>query len=271
MKELRIGCSGWSYKGWVGPLYPPGTKPGDFLALYSKLFNTVEIDSTFYAPPADFVIEKWLKSTPDGFIFCPKLPGLITHENKLNGVDVILEKSLLTICRLKPKLGPILVQLPPSLTYENGIESLSEFLPLLPGNLDFAIEFRNNSWFNETTFGLLRDHDVILSWSEIPMAKNPTIMTSKDVYLRLVGDRTIQESQFGTIQKKKEKELEHWAGALKEKQDEIEKAYVYSNNHFQGFGPGTVNLFRVKMGLPEIDFNRLIAGNNKNTRQRTLF
>ncbi len=271
MKDLRIGCSGWSYKGWVGPFYPPGTKPGDFLSLYSRIFNTVEIDSTFYAPPAPFVIEKWLKSTPDDFVFCPKMPGKITHDNKLNNIEIPLEKFLSGIRKLKPKLGTILVQLPPSFSYDEGLGPLKEFLTLLPNDLEFAVEFRHNSWFNDTTFTLLSDRKVTLAWSEIPMAKNPGILTSGDVYLRLVGDRSIKDSEFGSIQKDRTLEIDHWVSNLEQKKDDIEKAYVYSNNHFQGFGPGTANSFREKMNLPVIDFNKILNKSNTASRQGTLF
>ncbi len=271
MKELRIGCSGWSYKTWVGPFYPPGTKPGEYLKLYSRVFDTVEIDSTFYSAPADFIVRKWLDATPDGFIFCPKMPGQITHENKLENVDVILEKFLNTMRKLKPKLGTILIQMPPSFSCDTGLDALRDFLPLLPDDLEFAIEFRHDSLFNDTIYNMLRDHNVTLAWTEIPMAKNPAVSTTKHVYLRLVGDRSIKESEFGSIQREKSSEINHWAGILDKRRDDIEKAYVYSNNHFQGFGPATANIMYRTLGLEERKFTRIQDYINSESRQKTLF
>lgn len=271
MKDLRVGCSGWSYKGWIGPFYPTRTKASEFLSIYSRVFNTVEIDSTFYAPPAENAVEKWLKSTPDGFVFCPKMPSQITHENRLNNVDIPLEKFLSAIRNLKTKLGTILVQLPPSFSYDAGIDSLKEFIPVLPNDLEFALEFRHDSWFKESTFRLLKDNNITLVWSEIPMAKSPGYVTTSNVYMRLIGNRSIKEAEFGTIQKDKNKEMDYWVGKLNEKKDDIEKAYVYSNNHFQGFAPGTVNGFRSKMNLPLLDWPSESTKIGRDPTQRTLF
>src|SRR5437773_12288706 len=82
-KRLRIGCSGWSYADWVGPFYPKDAKPGDYLHLYSTIFDAVEIDSTYYRTPSPLMVANWRKITTDGFIFSAKFPKKITHELKL--------------------------------------------------------------------------------------------------------------------------------------------------------------------------------------------
>lgn len=271
MENLKIGCSGWSYQGWVGPFYPEHTKPGDFLRLYSKVFDTVEIDSTFYNIPAEFVISKWFESTDDEFIFCPKMPRQITHENRLRNVDVILEKFLESINKLKHKLGIILIQMPPSFSYDQGSQVLKDFLELLPEENEFAIEFRHSSLFNEDTYKILEKHQVALAWSEVPMVKNPAVLTAKNLYLRLVGDRSIKESEFGKMQKNRDREISHWSGLIGERKDDIEKAYVYSNNHFQGFGPATANQMFRALGLQERNFSRIQEHIQSETGQKTLF
>lgn len=271
MSETRIGCSGWSYKTWVGPFYPQGTKQGDFLKLYSRVFDTVEIDSTFYTPPSEMMINRWSAQTPHNFLFCPKMYGKVTHDNKLNNVEVILRNFLDNISKLGSKLGPVLIQMPPSFSFDKGVDSLKEFLPLLPKDLHFAIEFRHNSWFVDSTYSLLSDNNVTLAWSEIPMAKNPGVLTSDKVYLRLVGDRSIKESDFGKVQRDKDLEINKWAGMLDDKKDDIEKAYVYSNNHFQGFGPASANLMARALGLEERNFNSITNFIQSETKQKTLF
>lgn len=271
MNGVRIGCSGWSYTGWVGPFYPKGTKPGDFLRLYSRVFDAVEIDSTFYSPPSESTIKKWLKSTPEHFVFCPKMPQKITHENRLRNVDNILQEFIASIVKLKPKLGTILIQMPPSFSFERDYISLENFFSLLPSELEYAIEFRNGSMFTDSTYRLLENYRISLAWSEIPMAKNPALLTTDSAYLRLVGDRSIKEENFGRVQKDRTREILYWTEILKEKKDDISKAYVYSNNHFQGFGPATANFIYKALGLEERKFNRISEFIHSESGQKTLF
>src|SRR5213080_674562 len=91
-KRLRIGCSGWSYADWVGPFYPKDAKPGDYLHLYSTIFDAVEIDSTYYRTPSPLMVANWRKITTDGFIFSAKFPKKITHELKLRDSQAQLER-----------------------------------------------------------------------------------------------------------------------------------------------------------------------------------
>lgn len=268
MVEYRIGCSGWSYQGWVGPFYPPRTNQRDFLRLYSKVFDSVEIDSTFYSIPSASSVEKWFDSTPDSFLFCPKIPREITHENRLANADVLLEKFVERLRVLGPKIGMILIQLPPSLTYDEGFGSLKEFAGVLPEEFKFAIEFRHGSWFREDVFSTLESRHITLSWAETPYTKTPHVLTTEEVYLRLVGDRTIREEDFGHIQKDRVTEISGWADSLVKRKDDIKRAYVYSNNHFQGFAPGTVNILRKKLGLPELSFRSM---SEPDAGQKTLF
>lgn len=269
MSEIRIGCSGWSYKAWNGPFYPTGIQPGDYLDFYSSVFDTVEIDSTFYSIPPQNSVRHWDKSTPPGFLFCPKLPMDITHERRLRNVAAPMDHFLQSIAPIREKTGLILAQFPPSMTFEDSFMDFHNFIEDLPDNWSFAVEFRDNSWFIDKVFKLLEDHNVTLAWSEIPMAENPGRTTSDHVYMRLVGDRAIDESSFGSIQRNMGPVLEMWAGKVKSLGDDIKKVYVYSNNHFQGFGPGTVNQFRKALGLDPVrwpESYRRIPGN-----QKTLF
>src|SRR2546430_6164758 len=91
-ERLRIGCSGWSYQDWVGPFYPRDAKPGDYLKLYSTIFDAVEIDSTYYRTPSPLMVANWRKVTADGFIFSAKFPKKITHELKLRDSQAQLER-----------------------------------------------------------------------------------------------------------------------------------------------------------------------------------
>ncbi len=261
--EIRTGCSGWSYKQWVGPFYPSGTQPSDYLKVYSKIFDLVEIDSSFYSIPDIRTVEKWKSSVPESFTFTAKMPQTVTHDLRLRNAVEEAIRFLNVMGTLGNKLSMVLIQLPPSLKFKEGYKSLKLLLEGLPSNFSYAVEMRHDSWFVDETFFMLRDNNASLTWSEIPYAKVPPVLTSDSVYLRLVGDRYINEEEFGKVQRERSKEIGFWSKELKEKEEMIKHAYVLSNNHFQGFGPATVNLFRRMSGLEPIDWT-------KRTGQTTL-
>src|SRR5215212_7123173 len=136
--RVWVGCQGWNYEDWVTPkasarpvFYPRGMRAEHMLDAYARAFDTVEVDSTFYAAASDTTYDGWARRTPDGFTFALKLPREITHEHALKGAAA--ERALADFCRgarrLGPKLAAVLVQLPPQFeaTREN-LRALSEFL-----------------------------------------------------------------------------------------------------------------------------------------------
>ncbi len=268
--EYRVGCSGWSYDAWVGPFYPARTKPGEYLSQYSSVFDTVEIDSTFYRVPSAEMVRSWYRSTPDGFLFCPKVPKQITHELKLREADVLFASFIDVVKLLRNKLGPVLVQLPPSFTFDRDVKRLTNFLDHVPDDIELAVEFRHNSWFNELTTKLLQEHRVTMAWSVFPGVSNPGLVTSKTGYLRLVGDRSIREEDFGRIQRDRTDETNGWSKRIKELQGDLEHVFAFANNHYQGFGPASVNLLREGLGMNAIDWKRRMH-KNLDKSQRTLF
>ena len=262
--EIRTGCSGWSYGQWVGPFYPSGTKSTDFLKLYSRIFDLVEIDSSFYGAPEASTVEKWKSSVPSNFSFTAKMPQTVTHDLRLRSAVNEARSFIDVIGKLEENLAMILIQLPPSLSYLEGHRNLKSLVEELPSDFRYAVEFRHNSWFVDDTFFTLRENKVCLAWAETPYAKVPPVITTDSVYLRLVGDRTINEEEFGKVLRDRSKEIEYWAKEVNGNEEMIKHAYVLSNNHFQGFGPATVNLFRRVSGLEPIDWTL-------KTGQTTLF
>ena len=109
--RIRLGTQGWNYDAWVGPFYPPGTRSGEFLRIYTRAFDTVEVDSTFYAVPSAKTVRGWAERAPEGFTFALKMPQEITHERKLRDSDDILAEFMERARELGNKLGPILIQL----------------------------------------------------------------------------------------------------------------------------------------------------------------
>ncbi len=265
--NLRVGCSGWSYKDWVGPFYPQDAQAKDYLRLYSRAFDCVEIDSSFYRIPSPFMISQWKASTPEGFKFAPKLSKKITHDNKLEDFESTLAYFYGVVNKLGDKLGPILVQLPPSIKLDKHKAVMERFVSSLEPKFKHAIEFRHKSWFNPETFRLLEKNNVAMAWSINQYLETPTDLTSDFVYLRMIGTREITE--FKGIQKEMRDEMQKWADALDEKKGSFDQGYVFFNNHFAGFGPESVNEFRRLLGLIEVDWNTNM-GQGLGSRQATL-
>jgi uncharacterized protein YecE (DUF72 family) len=113
--KYHIGCSGWSYTSWKGPFYPPNLENSDWLRFYSQVFDYVEIDSSFYSIPDQFMVKNWVKRTPDNFRFTAKFPKVITHDKLLADVEENVEQFLENIEPLEKKTLALLIQLPHSL------------------------------------------------------------------------------------------------------------------------------------------------------------
>ena len=147
--NFYLGCAVWSYKGWVGKLYPPKTKSPDFLHLYSQCFNTVEGNTTFYAVPSAEKVQRWVEQTVPGFRFCPKFPQAVTHQGLL---QPFIPPALDFIARMKglgDRLGVIFVQLPPSYSPAY-LKDLTEFLQGCQNTgISLAVEVRHPDWFQE--------------------------------------------------------------------------------------------------------------------------
>ena len=140
LEKLRIVFSGWSYKDWQGIFYPKGLPAKDYLSHYSRVFDCVEIDSSFYRIPNQFMVTQWRNNTPDGFLFSPKLPKKITHENKLKNSESTLVYFYSVLSKLKDKLGPITIQLPPSIKLSTHGDTMKEFISQLSPEFKHAVQ-----------------------------------------------------------------------------------------------------------------------------------
>ena len=238
-----IGTQGWNYPAWVGPFYPQGTRPRDFLRLYARAFGTVEIDSTFYAVPPESTVRGWAERSPPGFVFSLKLPREITHERRLVGGREVLEKFLERARLLGDRLGPILVQMGPDFAPSER-PALEAFLALLPNDLRFAVEFRQRGWVTEETHDLLAEHRVAMVLSDgrwiprawaLSLARRPT---AEFVYLRWIGENP-ELTDYSEVLLDRDAELREWAEPLIELVTRGLLVYGYFNNHFSGHSPAT--------------------------------
>ncbi len=202
------------------------------------------------------MVKNWYKRTPDNLRFTAKFPKIITHDKRLKDVEKELEYFLESISGLEEKILALLIQLPPSLGLAEGLEGLREIVPELDKRFRYAVEVRDNSWFQDLAYNFFRNNNICMVWSQLAGIRIPPIVTTDFLYIRFIGDRSIDEKDFGRIQKDRVAEMRKWARNLK-RTGEVDDhkpnlAIVAANNHYAGFGPGTANMFRNMVGLEEV-------------------
>jgi uncharacterized protein YecE (DUF72 family) len=270
---FNIGCSGWSYEGWKGNFYPKDMENKDYLSYYSKFFKFVEIDSTYYHIPSRSSVRSWKDKTPEDFKFSLKFPKVITHEKKLEDVVKPLSILFYSLEPLIEKTLTLLIQLPPFLSEKKGFNPLQGMIRHLDKRFRYSLEVRHSSWFNDNLYDLLRENNISLVWSVRDKLQTPSIVTSNQVYIRFIGDRSISEKDFGMIVKDRRKEMLEYVKKVRETQNEnsnISDVLIAFNNHFAGFGPQSVNDFLKLMNMPEIEWKSELERYENNSAQSSL-
>jgi uncharacterized protein YecE (DUF72 family) len=274
--EFFIGCSGWSYTAWKGPFYPPNLESSEWLRYYSQKFDYVEIDSSFYKIPNQFMVKNWDRKTPDNFRFAAKFPKIITHDKHLVDVKEEVELFLKVMEPLGGKTLALLIQLPPSMEIIPGLEGLRQLVPLLDSKFRYAVEVRHQSWFQDLAYNFFANNNLCMVWSQLAGIRTPPIVTTDFLYVRFIGDRSIDENNFGKIQKDRVLEMSKWARRVKRVEEEKKKenkelslAMIAANNHYAGFGPGTANMFRKMIGLSEITWTHEMNDIRTNDREQS--
>ena len=183
MAEILIGTSGWHYKSWRGPFFPPDVKVKDQLGYYATQFRTTELNGVFYRTPTVEAVEAWRDQTPADFVFAWKASKFITHWKRLsersqNSLD-LMESRLAILGR---KAGPVLFQLPPQ--FEINTERLAAFLQMLDTRRRYAFEFRHPSWYAPRVLRLLSENNIALCISDHADAPSPWRRTADFVYIR---------------------------------------------------------------------------------------
>ena len=259
--RFRIGTQGWNYDAWVGPFYPSGTRPADFLTVYARAFDTVEVDSTFYAVPAAKTVRGWYDRTPAAFTFALKLPQEITHERRLRDADDIALQFYDRARELGEKLGPVLIQLGPDFGPVE-LPALAALLPKLPRDIRFAVEFRQRGWIHDGILALLAEHNVAVALVDarwIPrktMIQLATRPTADFAYLRWMGpNRDIVD--YSRIQVDRTREIEAWVAAIATFPAKVRDIYGYVNNHFAGHSPSSARELQRLLGQRPVEPDEL--------------
>jgi uncharacterized protein YecE (DUF72 family) len=228
MRPVRIGCSGWNYDDWRGRLYPEGLGKARWLHRYAEVFDTVEVNSTFYRLASRDAVARWVEDTPADFLFAAKASRYLTHIRRLRDIEEGIDRYYERIEPLvrSGKLGPIVWQLPPNFRRDD--ERLAAALAELPSGRH-CFEFRHQSWFAEDVYALLREHGAALVIGDHPRWPFQT--------RELTADWTLVRLHHGTRGRQgnySRSELEEWARRIAGWRRRAE-VLVYFNNDWNGF------------------------------------
>jgi len=244
--QIYLGCSGWSYAdppekgGWTKVFYPSSQTKR--LSYYSRFFDTVEMDSTFYEKFYKYMTKQTFigldNATPENFEFSIKVPETVTHIKRLDvrkGAISSLEEFLDKISPLKitNKLGAILVQLPPSLTVSD-FKDTENFLDRLPSGYQYALEFRHPSWNTEGPWEMLKHYDIAAVMTDSPLSDKlqylaeVTVTSKNHSFIRFHGRSS--RHRYNYLYSKEE--LKPWIGKIKEITSKTNTLRIYFNNHY---------------------------------------
>ena len=250
---VRIGTQGWSYDDWKDVFYPPGSKQEDRLPFYASVFDSVELDTTFYHPPRPTIARSWARHTPAGFRFAAKVPRALTHDARLRRAGPMLADFARAMEPLGEKLGPLLVQMPADFTRDDDTaDELRRFLGDAPEGLQLAIEFRHASWHTEPTWELLRRHATAVAWTEWRELACVHEVTSDFLYVRWLGDRR-EIDVYDRVQVDRAESFARWDEALRRVIPEVREVFGYFNNHWAGHSPASANEMKRRLGLEVTD------------------
>jgi uncharacterized protein YecE (DUF72 family) len=270
--NLLVGTSSWSSPDWCGAFYPDSIESGEMIGEYSRKFRTVEIDTTWYRIPNRKMIETWKSRTPEGFIFSAKVPSVISHDKYLEGCEAELNEFISVMSILGERLGPLILQFPyvakgkDPQEYETGadfIRRLRHFVQLLPKELKWGVEIRNSRWIQPSLLDILRSRDISLVFIDyytmdpLPkLAHRNEVFTASFVYVRFLGNRKAMDAAVKKAQETGQRK-HAWESLLVDRTEQMKlwippiksllsrgiPVYVYFNNHYAGYAPGSVELF----------------------------
>jgi uncharacterized protein YecE (DUF72 family) len=218
-----VGASGWQYDSWKGPFYPPGLAKSRWLEHYASAFATVEVNNTFYRLPEPSTLASWAQRTPEGFVVSVKASRYLTHVRRLRDPEEPVARLMAAAEGLGPKLGAVLLQLPPDLPAR--LDDLERTLRSFPRGVRLALEARHGSWFCDRLRVLLERHDAALCLADRGSRPvGPLWRTAGWGYLRLHEGAGAGAPGYGR------RALQSWAERLAGMFDAGEDVYVYFNN-----------------------------------------
>ena len=242
MSWIHVGSMGWSYDFWKGNFYPKNLASNEFLAYYSRQFDTVEVDSTFYRIPSKKTVLDWREQTPNDFIFSLKFPQIITHVKMLRNCEEETQVFFKHAEFLEEKLGPLLLQFPPTFR-DDCMPFLREFLERLPKRHRYVVEVRKKTLLTDSLYEILGDSGVALAWVESPFMPLISELTSDFIYVRWEGDRKTIRGTFGKTEVDRTGEIAFWADKLKPFRVRKMEVFGYFSKYYSGFPPSDISTF----------------------------
>lgn len=227
--QIRVGCSGWQYKHWRSDFYPAGLPQSHWFAHYAEYFDTVEINNSFYRLPPPDTFANWREQAPARFLYSVKASRFLTHMKKLKDPEEPLRRFFASAGALKNRLGPVLFQLPPG--WKLDLDRFQHFLGALPGRRQYAVEFRDTSWYDERIYALLRKHKVALCLHDMQGSASGKLVVGPFVYVRF---------HHGTMKyggRYPDSRLDEWADWLAQQAASGLAVFAYFNNDTGGHAP----------------------------------
>ena len=251
MPKIYIGCAGWDYKDWVGPLYPKNIERFHHLEYYAKYFDIVEINSTFYNLPSEEIVNNWALRIPNSFRYIVKIWQKISHNLNDSELETYIFQFFSRMAYLKEKVSMFLIQFPPWFKFsEKHYKQLTNLLKEIPSEYRYVIELRDNSWFDSELLSEIIDGSrVVLGTTYMPGIR-PYYMPNQNIYyIRLIGDREL--TVFNRTQRKQEDAISDLTQNIQNliKSPNIYEIFIIVNNHFAGFAPESVNELKKRFNL----------------------
>lgn len=228
-----VGTSGWQYRDWRGRFYPERLATARWLEHYVERFATVEVNNTFYMLPPAATFERWAARSPADFLVTVKANRYLTHVRRLRDPEDAVRRFLEAAAPLGTKLGPVLVQLPPTMALELARldETLAAFAAIGRGRLRIAVEPRHDTWFTDRAYDLLAGHGAALVLADRRSRPTPLVRTARWAYLRLHEGRAAPRPCYGRAA------IEAWADRLADRWSTGEDVFAYTNNDPKGCAP----------------------------------
>lgn len=227
--RARVGCSGWEYKHWKGEFYPAELPRHRWFKHYASVFDTVELNNSFYRLPQKQTMRQWRLQAPVRFIYAVKASRYLTHMRKLKDPADPLALLFDRARDLGPHLGPVLYQLPPR--WKPDLDRLEAFLRAIPKDVRQTIEFRDAAWYSDRMFQLLEQYGVALCLHDMTGSAPPRTVIGPFVYVRFHGATAKYSGSYSRAQ------LDDWANWLDAQLADGRDIYAYFNNDVGGHAP----------------------------------
>jgi uncharacterized protein YecE (DUF72 family) len=238
--SARVGCSGWEYRHWSGSFYPVDIPKNRWFDYYASVFDTVEINNTFYRLPEERTFAAWAERAPPRFVYAVKASRFLTHMKKLKDPEEPIQRLFSRMRPLHRHLGPVLYQLPPG--WKRDVPRLEHFLQVLPRGVRHVIEFREPSWYAEEVTVLLAKAGVAMCLHDMQGSATGRERVGPFVYVRFHGTTGKYGGGYS------DHRLEGWAEWLQAQRGAGTDVYAYFNNDVGGHAPRNALTLRRLMG-----------------------